>query len=242
MANQKDDLLKEKNHLLAYDIIKSTASWIENPDNEIFGLLEYDDDSLNIMARAAVIASAVLKKAAMDIQVISGVADTNKYEKDIVDAMNELKVIADELDLSGDEKLMKKASVLDEILVTMASSVEAQENLKRNFEKKIAEIKARSKSNGSFSQIKTSTEARSNEKSGHEARPLEASLSTRYCPKCGGGMTFPTGEDEVTCTLCHAKVNYREGYTKPNGTRVPGTSADRQTEALKDVSIDGMFV
>ena len=69
--NNKNEELQIKSHQIAYDIIKSTASWLENPDNEVFGLFEFDEDSLNIAAKASIIASEVLKKAALDIQIAS---------------------------------------------------------------------------------------------------------------------------------------------------------------------------
>ena len=44
--------LKKQAHLSAYDLLKSTASWLDNPDNEVYALLEFDEDSLNITAKA----------------------------------------------------------------------------------------------------------------------------------------------------------------------------------------------
>ena len=233
---EEKDELQQKSHLIAYDLLKSTAGWLESPENEVFSLLEYDNDSLDIAVKASVIAAAVLKKAALDMQIASGIEDTNKYEKNIVDQMAELKALADELDESGDEKLMKKASLLDEILVTMASGVEEKEALEKKFETKIAEIKSR-KHNALDRKVATEDKKESKK----ELRPLEAPLSTRYCPDHPGAGLTKVRDDVYCCSLCSKQFDYRNGYTTAKGNKVPGTSADRQTADLANVNIHTMF-
>lgn len=230
------DELKTKAHLMAYDLLKSQASWLENPNNEIFSLLEFDDDSLNIVARAAIIASAVLKKAALDIQLSSGIEDTNKYDKNIVDAMNDLKKLADEFDESGNEDLIKKASLLDEILITMASGVEERKKLEQKFDNKIAEIKERAKN-----KLNTKIATEPNKENKKELRPLEAPLQTRYCPDCPGDSLTRIRDDVWYCIGCGKQFDFKSGYTTAKGNKVPGTATENQTRDLGDVGFRPML-
>lgn len=234
----KDDL-KVKSHLLAYDLLKSQASWLENPNNEIFSLLEFDDDSLNIAAKASIIAAEVLKKAAVDIQLTSGITDTNKYSKDVIDAMNDLRALADEFDASGNDQLMKKAGLLDEILITMASGVEEKQELEKKFNKKIADIKERIKNNKTEKTIVTAE--RDEKKDSKKLRPLEAPLQSRYCPSCHAGQMSRLRDDVWYCSTCSNQIDYKEGYTTIKGNKVPATSVGDQTSGLSDPTIKVMF-
>ena len=128
--DDKDKELSTQCHLAAYDIIKAAADWLQNPDNEVFGLLEYDNESLELATKACVLASAVLKKAAADIQVVSGISDVPAEDKNTIESMARIQAIANDLDASGDPEL-KKAGVLDEILTTMASSIETKERFQK---------------------------------------------------------------------------------------------------------------
>jgi len=244
---QLPDELSAKAHLAAYDLLKSTAAWLESPNNEVFGLLEFDENSLAIAARASIIAAEVIKKAAIDIQLVSGVKDTNKYSKDMIDAMSDLAALANEFDISGDDNLVKKAGVLDEILVTMASGVEAQKEFQNKFDKKIAEIKEKSKRIKEDEKAKsgvklTATESKGDQKKNdrRECRPLEESLSTRYCRKCTG-LLARLREDLWYCVDCSQQVNFKEGYTTAKGNKVPGSSVENQTADLANPTIDVMF-
>ncbi len=241
--DKKELELKSKCHLHAYDLMKSTAGWLDNPDNEIFGLLEYDDDSLAIAAKACVIASAILKKAALDIQLVSGIDDTNKYSKDILDAMSDLKSLADNFDSSGDENLMKTAGVLDEILLTITSNVQQQEAFKKNFEKKIDDIKKRSKEAKSKLTSEATEDKEKSEKKEKDKslRPLEAPLSSRYCPDHHGESLCRLSENVYYCPMTKKQYDFENGYVTDKGNKVPGTTVSNQTMDSNDISIKVMF-
>lgn len=253
---KKDQELEKKHHLMAYDLMQSTAGWLENADNELFGLLEYSDDSVNIAAKACVLAAAILKKAALDIQLVSGIEDTNKYEKDMVEAISDLKSIADSLDASGDDSLMKKASALDEILFTIVSNVEEQEEFKKSFARKIEEIKKHSydlKHGNPVSPIsnivsigapQSKENAAASEKknsSSKDLRPLQAPLSTRYCPDHPGEMLMRISDGVYQCMLDHKEYDFKSGFTTAKGNKVPGTSVENQTINNNDIAIKTMF-
>ena len=239
MTNKLDEI-RTKCHLNAYDMLKSLATWLEDPDNEVFSLLEDDGDSLHVVAEASVLAAALLKKAALDIQIVSGIEDTNKYESDITDALSNLQTLANELDSSKDPELMKKASVIDEILLTMASSVEEQRAFKKNMESKIADIKRKADETKKEKSEEGKKKASIDDTDGKEYRPLQTALSTRSFPGAPGDMMARLRDDVWYNINTGEQVDYKEGYML-DGKKVPGTSVDNQTSSLLDVSIPNQF-
>lgn len=225
MVDKKMQVLDDECHKVAYEVLKSTAGWLENPDNEIYSLLEEHVPSVEIAAKACVMAANILKKASLEIQLVSGVAES---KNNISTALEKLQVLANEFDNSGDPTLMKKASVLDEILLTVAADMEAQSNFKKQMQSKIDQIKKNhaAAKNGIVSEATEEKESKPNYKTYEEN---EASLSTRYCPDHPGVQVFPKGDDIVQCTLDGKIYNYKEGFTLANGNRVPGTCVENQT-------------
>jgi hypothetical protein len=234
------DKTEKEAHLIAYDIIKSTAQWLENPENEIFGLLEYNNDSLSLAAKACILASAILKKAALDIQVVSGVEDTNKYEYTLCDALDSLEKLANEFDSSENPELVKKAGALDEILLTITSSITEQEKFNKAFEKKIEEIKKASKGLVSKEQSVVKASIDDTEK-GKELRPLQAPLNTRHCPDHPGVMLVRIKDGLFYCPLNSKQYDFYNGYTTEKGNNIPGTTVQQQNDELNDFSMPTMF-
>jgi len=240
--DKKDKELKKQNHLFAYDLLKSFAGWLDNPENEIFSLLEFDKESLSVAANANVLAAAILRKAAMDIQLTSGIEDTNKYEFDISDALKNLVSMANEFDNSNDPTLIKKANLIDEILITMSSSIEEQEKFKKAMDKKIEDIKKRSKEKNSQSkkaQKKSEDKFNVDDIKDNTYRPLQAPLSTRSFPGSPGTGWTMMGDYMVNVDTGE-QINPKEGYML-DGKKVPGTSVENQTTYLEDVKIPTQF-
>ncbi len=233
--------LKKDDHLQSYDLLKSTASWLENPDNEFFALLEDHDESLEVVARACVIASALLKKAALDIQVISGIQDTNKYDRDMADAIENLKTVANELDATGDEKLMKQAGMLDDILLTVASSAEATEKFKKEMAQKLVNIKKKSNQNKLNLIAASEKDQASTPDKKKDYRPLETGLSSRQCPDHPGNGLIRVSDGVYQCSLDKKEYDFVNGYTLMNGRKVPGSCVENQTDNLSSVVIPAMF-
>lgn len=239
--DKKDKELRKQNHLLAYDLLKSFAGWLDNPENEVFSLLEFDQDSLSVAANANVLAAAILRKAAMDIQLTSGIEDTNKYEFDISDALENLVSMANEFDNSNDPTLVKKASLIDEILLTLSSSIDEQEKFKKAMDDKIEDIKKRSKkvNNNKQAQKKSKDTYNIDDVKDNTYRPLQAPLSTRSFPGSPGTAWTRMG-DYVVNVETGEQINPEEGYML-NGKKVPGTSVENQTAYLEDVKIPTQF-
>lgn len=222
-----EDKLNKDAHLIAYDLLNSTAEWLENPDNEVFGLLEENDNSLKIVANACIMASSILKQATVDMQLETGIEDTSK--KDISSALEKLQALANEFDESGDKELIKRASVLDEIMLTIAADTEAKSRFKQKMDDKIADIKKRIKKGQEKKGVKTE-KAPVKEAETKTYLPNEHALSTRYCPDHPGQMTYRKSDGIYQCALDGKEYNYKEGYTLNNGDKVSGTSADLQTD------------
>jgi len=228
--------IKKQAHLAAYDLLKSTAAWLDNSDNEIYALLEFDEDSLNVTAKACTIASAILQKAALDLQVVSGIEDTNKYSFDMSDVLDKLNSLAGEFEDSDNPDLVKKASLLEDILLTISSNVEEQSKFKQAVQKKIDDIKKKSKEGTSV--VKASID---DKEKNNELRPLQAPLSTRSCPDHPGVSLVRISDGLFYCPLNGKQYDYSNGYVTEKGNKVPGTCVKNQNDELDDFSMPTMF-
>jgi hypothetical protein len=233
---KKEKELKKKNHLFAYDLLKSFANWLDDPNNEVFNLLEFDDNSLSVAANANVLAAAILRKAALDIQLVSGIEDTNKYDFNVSDALDSLVSMANEFDNSNNPDLIKKANLIDEIILTMSSTVEEQEKFKYAMDKKIEDIKKRSRDSVDKKKIKASIDDTEN----GSYRPLQAPLSSRSFPGSPGTPMVRVREGVYYNIDTGEQIDFNSGYNL-NNKKVPGTSVENQTENLEGVKIPTQF-
>lgn len=119
------------------EMLKAIANWLEDPDNEAFQLAEDNEHVLSVVAEACATAADILKNAA---------AKTDILEPNIVteESLERLVNLANKLDQSSDPELRKEASVLDELLLTIAAPEDTIENIKRSEEEKIEFLKNRS--------------------------------------------------------------------------------------------------
>ncbi len=230
MVANKDTQLNTECHEVAYEVLKSTAGWLEDPDNEIYSLLEEHEPSVEIAAKACVACAAILKKATLDIQIVSGIEE---QKEDMGTALEKLRALADEFDNSGDPTLIKKANLLDEILLTVAADIEEQARFQARMGRKIEDIKKRSQD---MKEAKTATESASKSSEpasvthGRTYEENEASLSTRYCPDHPGVQVLRKGDGVIQCSLDGKTYDFNEGFTTAKGNKVPGASVDRQTD------------
>jgi len=157
----------------------------------------------------------------------------NDYQSVInEDSIDELGALAQAFDDSGDEFLKKQASVIDEILMTIAapSGLKAQaariensriEELKKKYNQTNTDLK--SKLGDSIEAVKKSPMYK-------QYRPLEAPLKTRYCPDHAGVMASRIAEDTYQCELDGKTYNYAVGFKTDKGKIVPGTSVENQSQ------------
>lgn len=220
--------MEKKIYNATYELLNSIANYLQDPSNEVFQLLEEDNASLNVAAKACVISSQILKKAIFDIQLTSGIEfepeqpESAEGVDKVAVALSKLQSVADTLDSSEDETQTKTASVLDEVLLILANTVQEKENFKKNYEAKIESIK--NAANG-----KEVKEPAKKEEYKNFKRILQEPLSARHCPNCPGSSLGRIEEGVYGCPNCRQKFNYQEGYTKLNGAQVPGGSVNNQT-------------
>jgi len=214
------------------ELLNAMASWLESPNNEAMMLSEYHEDSMKVVAESCVLAAALLKKAAEEVEGLEP-AEPSKITPESVE---EIAALAAALDSSGDPKLMKQASVLDELLLTIAAPPNALkdkkaaeddrlEELRKKYQEPREELRKNDKIADSEKRIKDSGYTK-------EYKILEAPLSSRYCPDHPGAQISRVGEHVWQCELDKKTYNYETGFELANGSKVPGGDVAQQTQGI----------
>lgn len=214
--------------------------------NEILSLLREDgelmqiaerylnDNSLASFSESLMIAGDELNKALQDF--VHNAEMVNEQDID------ELGALAQALDETGDPVLMKQASVLDEILITIGADPKAQAAFKKAQDDEIERLRAKYQDTNR-DQYTRATEEHKKEINVNEAikeidrkvkkyRPLEASLSTRYSPDMPGVSLVRVGDGVWQCPITKKVYDFRSGYTTAKGNVVPGSDVSNQTQHL----------
>lgn len=227
--------MKSVSELLAR--VRDFRNIIDNSD-------KLENNSLMILASELdneVILSMIAKmlltiKDAIDI-TIEDLEDLEQSESLHEDDITSIASLANELDQSGDESLMKKASVLDEVLNILGTreflqAKQAQEEqltklrdkyLKSQQEKANAQIPREPR-------VLAAEEVVKKELDDKRYRPLEAPSQTRTCPDHPGAQMARVADYVYQCSLDHKIYDYKEGFSNLKGEHIPGGSVDRQTE------------
>lgn len=206
------------------------ASWLEDPNNEAIVLAEEDQHCLNIVVNSCVSAADQLKKAAREVEYFEP-----NYSNLTPESLESLSKIAQVFDESGDTELMKQASVIDELLLTVCAPKNEFARLKEAEDLKIEEIKKKYKGNREkFDEINNLSQASKEiDKSpiySKEYRPLEFPLSTRHCPDHVGVGLIRINDNEWQCQMDKKIYNFATGYKLDNGSQVPGGDVSLQTD------------
>lgn len=117
-------------------MLKAIASYLESPNNEALMLAEYDEDCSKIVAENCVLAAELLKNAAEQVDCLELPEESKLTEESLQGLAN----IATAFDSSGDEELKKQASVIDELLLTIAAPPNAYAARKDLEENRITEL------------------------------------------------------------------------------------------------------
>ena len=99
------------------EMLYAIASWLESPNNEALLLAEYDDNCMKVVSESCVLAAALIKNAAEEVDQIEPPPES----KITPESIQEIAALAAVFDASGDPNLKKQASVLDELLLTIAA-------------------------------------------------------------------------------------------------------------------------
>jgi len=214
------------------ELLTAMASWLESPDNEAVLLAEYDENCLQLVAEHCVLAAALLKKAAEEVEHIEPPVES-VITPDSIDGLANL---ASALDSSNDPELKKQASVIDELLLTIAAPPNSLSDKKAANEKRLDEL--RKKYQDPYKELedtnKIADSLKAVEKSDmvKQYKILEAPLSTRYCPDHPGAQIARIGEHLWQCDLDKKTYDFENGFTLNNGEKVPGGDVANQTQGL----------
>jgi hypothetical protein len=214
------------------EMLNAMATWLESPTNEALLLAEEDEKCLKVVAESCVLAAALLKKAADEVDVLEP-AEPSKITPE---SIQEIANLAAALDSSNDPQLKKQASVLDELLLTIAAPPGALaekraaddyriEELRKKYEGPRKELHALDKTSDSLKAIDKSDMIK-------QYNILEAPLSSRYCPDHPGAQISRVGEHMWQCELDKKTYNYETGFELQNGDKVPGGDVAQQTQGL----------
>lgn len=212
------------------EMLKAIASWLESPHNEAMLLAEYHEDSAKVVAESLVLSAALLKNAAEQVDSIEPPAES----KITPEAVEEIAALAAAFDASGDARLKKQASVLDELLLSIAAPPIAErkdlleartEELKKKYEDPSKELHEVNKIADSEKAIEKSDMTKN-------YRIMEAPLSTRYCPDHPGVQISRVGEHMWQCELDKKSYNFETGFELNNGAKVPGGDVAQQSQGL----------
>jgi hypothetical protein len=214
------------------EMLYAIASWLESSNNEALLLAEYDEKCLQVVAHSCVEAAALLKKAADEVESIEPPTESSITPESLEGLAN----LASALDSSGDPELKKQASVIDELLLTIASPPNALaarkdlednriEELKKKYEQPREELKKTNKIGESEKVIAKSEMTK-------QYKILEAPLSTRYCPDHAGVQIARVGEHMWQCEMDKKTYNFETGFDLNNGSKVPGGDVSQQTQGV----------
>lgn len=211
------------------EMLTAIAAWLESPDNEAILLSEYNDECLKVAAQGCVEAAFILRNAAEEVEAIEPQPESNLT----AEALDELAELATSFDESDDENLKRTASVLDELLLTIAAPPSYAASFKEAEDRKIDGLRQQYESPSEvLEEVNKVADAKKdieNSPYNKEYRIMEHSLSTRGCPDHAGAQMARVGEGMWQCDLDKKVYNYQAGYTDEKGNKVPGGDVAAQT-------------
>ena len=190
------------------------------------------------VASAIAAASTLLTSVADDI-------DKNASFKLTPQQLDEMAALASAFDESADPLLKKQASVLDEILLSIAAPRNAGETFRKVQDEEIARLRTehrRARGEEAYIQPKkehhdmwnSAAQAKAVEQQVKHYIPMEAPLQTRYPPDRPGGQMTRISDGVYQDIETGIIYDYKAGYTTQKGNKVPGGSVENQTRQLGD--------
>lgn len=221
-----------------YDDLKNHPALIAAEEVE-------NNEVLHTVASALVTAETALQRAAHNLDSLADKVASNLEEGDIEAVAS----IAEAYENSNDPLLKKQADVLEQLLINFAQKGEL-EKFKLAQEEEIQKLKQKYRAkdleeayDGLEEQkrdFKAAERVKAVEQQIEKKRPLEASLSTRYCPDHPGTSVIKISDGVVQCPLDKQLYNYQEGFTTMKGNKIPGGTVEEQTQNLGDRALEQM--
>lgn len=223
------------------EMLHAIASWLESPNNEALLLSEYHDDSMKVVAEHCVLAAALLKTAADEVEAIEPQEESKITPESVADLAN----LASAFDASGDPGLKKQASVIDELLLTIAAPSDALDKKKAADDYRLEELRKKyeqpAKDLHDTNKIADSEKAIEKSEMTKRYKIMEAPLSTRYCPDHAGTQIARVGEHLWQCELDKKTYNFETGFELNNGSKVPGGDVANQTSNSLNTPYHAIF-
>ena len=214
------------------ELLNAMASWLSSQNNEAMLLAESDEKCMQVVAESCVLAAELLKKAADEVDVLESPTESVITS----DSIEETAALATAFDQSGDPQLKRIASVLDELLLTIAAPPNAYAERKDLVDARADALKKKyeepRKDLHKYNQIGKSEKAIADSGFTKEYKILEAPLSSRYCPDHPGAQIARVGEHMWQCEMDKKTYNFETGFELANGSKVPGGDVSQQTQGL----------
>jgi len=214
------------------EMLYAIASWLESPNNEALLLSEADEHCMKVVAESCVLSAALLRQAADEVDSLEPPEESKITPHSIEGIAN----LAAALDSSGDPELKKQASVLDELLLTIAAPPHVFAARKDLEDRRIDELKKKyenpRKELAETHKFSETEKAIAKSNMTKQYKIMEAPLSTRYCPDHPGVQIARVGEHMWQCEMDKKSYNFETGFDLNNGDKVPGGDVAQQTQGL----------
>jgi hypothetical protein len=222
------------------ELLNAMASWLASPNNEAMLLAENDENCIRIVAESCVLAAELLKRAADEVDTLEPATESLITSESIDDTA----ALAAAFDASNDPQLKKMASVLDELLLTLAAPPNALaqkkmeenyriEELRKKYQQPREDLKLSQHNSESLKAIDKSNFTK-------EYKLNQHPLSTRGCPLHPGAQLARIGEHLFQCELDKKVYDYENGYDL-NGEHVPGGNVALQTSNSTNIPGHSLF-
>jgi ribosomal protein L37AE/L43A len=212
--------------------IKDVISELESPENELLIQVENDDQKLQHVASLLVGAATLLKQA----QDIAG-------SDFFMEAFEDLASISASFEQDGDEDMLKRASVLDELLMTIAADPHALDRAKQASAQKYMELREKFRLNRKeisvTDQLKKINRTDKAEKRIKESKvveapkavsPMQYAREARTCPEHAGALVRRVSDGVWQCTMDQKIFDFNTGFSVASGEKVPGGSVANQNQ------------
>lgn len=219
------------------EVLKETARDILKLEGH-----DFDGDALEEMALVASELDGDVEFSKYSESIDNVLDLLSKKDSDISVDLENIVNLATAFDESGDPELGKKASVLDEILLTIGAPKGENYTFKAAEEAELIKLreKYRAGADKFYGVGKERTDKIADESNKvikekvRQYKPNEHALSSRYSPDMPGVSLMRIADGVWQDPITKKIYNYEAGYTLDNGSKVPGSSISQQTQNMAD--------
>jgi type IV secretory pathway VirB10-like protein len=221
--------------------LRILAKKLEDEADNIIASAEDRPEVFQLLVKTVAAASAMLEKTAEVLDENAG--DFSEEQIDGIAALAEAFYGTD------DPFLKKQASVLDELLLTLASPKNALAQAKKATEDEIIKLREKYRSQGreeSYDSPRESLQKQNRVKEQAAAvdevkryKPLEAPLQTRYAPDYPGNMMTRISDNVWQDPMTGKLYDFKAGYTTNKGDHIPGGAVENQIPDVGSTQMEG---